>query len=119
MLPHTRAIVVAAAYALVRGRKVAGVHDHATGEDLRIAAEARGSRVQAIDGDREAVFGGTLPELHDADSGAFISLEIEGDTARGYDRGSATHYTITVTDLMVQFYDHGEDAWFAFGILPA
>lgn len=119
MLPHTRAAVAAAAYALIRGDKVVGVHDHATEQDLRIAAEARGERVQVFDGDRGVGFGGALPELYDAGDKAFVSLTIEGAAAQGYDRASSTHFSLTANDRIVQLYDHGAAAWFAFTIQVA
>jgi len=119
MLPHTRALVAAAAYAFISGHKVAGVHDHSENRDLRIAAEARGNGLQAYDGDRGARFGGTLPELYDARDQAFVSLAIDGTAAQGYDRASSSHYALTVTDKVVQLYDHEAEAWFAFSIQAA
>lgn len=119
MSPHTRAMVAAAAHAFIRGTKVAGVHDHQTGQDLQIAAETRGDRLQGFDGDRSGKFGGTLPELYDAGDDAFVSLEIDGVTAQGYDRGASSHYSLTVTDEIVQLYDHSAGAWFAFSIQTA
>lgn len=112
-------MVAAAAHAFISGKKVAGVHDHEAGRDLQIAAETRGDRLQGFDGDRSAKFSGTLPELYDAGDKAFVSLEIDGVTARGYDRGSSGHYSLTVTDLVVQLYDHSAGAWFAFSIQVA
>jgi hypothetical protein len=56
-------MVAAAAHAFISGKKVAGVHDHEAGQDLQIAAETRGDRLQGFDGDRLANFAGTLPEL--------------------------------------------------------
>ena len=119
MLPQTRAIVAAAAYSLMSGKKVAGVHDHASGKDLLIAAEARGARVQVFDGDRSATFGGTLPELYDGEGQAFVALNLDGTTAQGYDRTSSTHFSLTRTDSIVQLYDHGLEVWFAFTIQVA
>jgi hypothetical protein len=116
MLPHTRAIVAASAHAIVSGGKVAGLYDHAAGQHLRIAAECRGNRLQAFDGDRGAKFGGTLPELYDEGDKAFISFEADGATIRGYDRGSAGFYTATVSDRLVQLYDQSEGGWFAFTV---
>ncbi|RYE54033.1 MAG: hypothetical protein EOP18_08160 [Rhizobiaceae bacterium] len=116
MLPHTRAIIAAAAHSFITGNKVAGVYDHAAGRHLRIAAEARGDSLQGLDGERSARFGGTLPELSDAEDKAWLSLEIDGTTAKGYDRGSSTHFSVTVTDRQVQIYDHGLSEWFAFDI---
>lgn len=116
MHSHTRAIVAASAYAVIIGKKVAGIYDHAAGRHLRIAAECRDGRVQAYDGDRAARFGGSLPELFDDGDRAFISLAVEGMTAQGYDRGSASAYVANVTDRVVQLYDHGEGAWFAFDV---
>src|ERR1700748_2101327 len=92
MQSHTRALVAASAYAVIVGKKVAGLYDHAAGRHLRIAAECRDNRLQGIDGDRPAAFGGRLPEIHDQGDKAFLSMEIEGRTARGYDRGSAGFY---------------------------
>ena len=112
-------MVVAAAHAFIFGKKVAGVHDHNTGQDLEIAAEARGDRLQGFDGTRSAKFGGRLPELYDAGDDTYVSLEIEGTTGRGYDRGSQSHYSLTVTDQVVQLYDHAASAWFAFSIQNA
>lgn len=109
-------MVAAAAHAFIFGKKVAGVHDHATGQDLEIAAEARGDRLQGFDGTRSAKFGGRLPELYDAGDDAYVSLEIEGATGRGYDRGTQSHYSLSVTDRVVQLYDHAASAWFAFSI---
>jgi hypothetical protein len=108
MSPHTRAMVAAAAHAFILGRKVTGVHDHETGRDLRIAAETRGDRLQGFDGDRSAKFNGTPSELYDAGDDSFVSLEIDGVAAQGYDRRSSSH-----------FYDHGAGTWFAFSIQVA
>ena len=119
MSPHTRAMVAAAAHAFIFGKKVAGVHDHGAAQDLRIAAETRGDRLQGFDGDRSAKFGGTLPELYDAGDDAFVSLEIDGLSAKGYDRGSSSHYSLTATNEVVQVYDYTTGAWFAFSVQVA
>ena len=116
MSPHTRAMVAASAHAFIFGRKVAGVHDHAAGRDLKIAAEVRGGRLMGFDGDRSARFSGALPELYDGGDGAFVSLELDGASARGYDRGSSSHYELTATGQMVRLYDHAAGTWFAFSI---
>ena len=116
MQPHHRAVVAASAYALIAGRKVEGLYDHAAERHLRIAAECRGDRVQALDGDRSARFGGTLPELYDEGDRVFISLEQDAGGARGYDRGSGGFYAATVGDHMVQLYDHAVGDWFAFSV---
>ena len=116
MNPHSRAMIAASAHAFINGRKVAGIYDHAARRHLRIAAESRGEHLQGFDGDRLAKFGGTLPELYDAGDQAFVSMEIEGTTARGYHRGSANFYSATVADRSVQLFDHGENAWFAFDV---
>jgi hypothetical protein len=116
MQPYHRAIVAASAYAVITGRKVAGVYDHGAERHLKIAAEAQGQRVQALDGDRLARFGGTLPELYDEAEGVFISLECDGVTARGYDRGTGSFYAAEVGDRIVQLFDHGQACWFAFSI---
>jgi len=50
MQAHTRALVAASAYAVITGRKVTGLYDHTADEQLRIAAECRGSRLQGADG---------------------------------------------------------------------
>lgn len=119
MSPHTRALVAAAAHAFIFGRKVAGVHDHTENRDLQIAAEARGDTLQAFDGDRSVSFSGTLPEIYDAGDQAFVSLAVDGATAQGYDRSSSHHYSLTATEEVVQLYDHGPGAWFAFSIQVA
>lgn len=116
MHAHTRALVAASAYAILSGGKAAGLYDHAADRHLRIAAESRGNRLQAYDGERAVAFGGTLPELYDAGDKAFVSLTLEGATARGYDRATASFYEATVTDRLVELFDHGEGAWFAFTI---
>jgi hypothetical protein len=116
MQPATRSLIAATAYAVATDKKVAGIYDHAADRHLRIAAECRGNRIQALDGDRRTGFGGTLPELYDEASGAFVSLEAHGAMARGYDRGSGCFYTVRVTGRQVQLYDHGEGTWFAFDV---
>ena len=116
MSPHTRALVAAAAHAFMTGKPVTGVHDHATGQDLQIAAESRDDRLQGFDGDRSAKFGGRLPELYDAGERAYVSLNIDGVTARGYDRRSMSHYSLKVTGQVVQLYDHAESTWFAYTV---
>ena len=119
MVPHTRAMIAAAAYAFIAGKKVAGMHDHASGRDLQIAAESRDNQLQGYDGDRAVKFGGTLPELFDAGSGNFVSLEIDGMKARGFDRGTSGSYAAEVSDRRVQLYDYSQAAWFAFSIQVA
>lgn len=119
MSPHTRAMVAAAAHAFIVHKKVAGIYDHSAGRHLRIAAEARGDQLQGFDGDRSVRFGGSLPELYDAGDKAFVSLEIDGMSAKGYDRRSSSHYSVTVSDRLVQLYDHSQSTWFAFDIQVA
>jgi hypothetical protein len=116
MPPHTRAFVAASAHAVLSSKKVAGLYDHAAGRHLRIAAECRNDRVQAFDGESGVRFGGTLPDLFDEGDEVFISLQVNGTTARGYDRGSATFFEVRVTDQLAQLYDHGESTWFAFDV---
>lgn len=116
MLAHTRAIVSAAAYAFVTRRKVAGIYDHLTKQDLRIAAESRGDQVQGYDGDRSAKFALTLPELYDSGDNSFVSFEVEGTKVKGYDRRSSSAYEALVTDQRVQLYDYGQSEWFTFDV---
>jgi hypothetical protein len=117
MQAHTRALVAASAYAVITGKKVAGIFDHTANEQLRIAAECRGTALQGADGERGVAFGGTLPELYDDGDQAFISLEVDGARARGYDRGSQGHYVAEVSDRLIQIYDHSHNGWFAFEVL--
>lgn len=116
MLAHTRALIAAATYAFVARRKVAGVFDHSAGRDLRIAAESRDNQLQGFDGERETMFGGTLPELFDGGDKTYLSFEVEGAKAQGYDRGSSTAFTAQVAGRVVQVYDHGQAAWFAYDV---
>lgn len=116
MQSHIRGVIAAASHAVVTGKKVAGLYDHAAGRHLRIAAEARGKRLQGHDGDRDATFGGTLPELRDAADGASLHIVVEGDEVRGYDRSSSGHFSATVSERLVQLYDHAEGTWFAFDV---
>lgn len=116
MAPHTRAMIAAAAFAFVTGKKVAGLYDHALEKNLQIAAECRGDQLQGYDGDRHAGFGGQLPEIYADGDKTFISLEIDGSSARGYDRGSSSSYAAQVTEQQVQVYDHGQRTWFTFDI---
>ncbi len=116
MSPHTRALVAAATFAFVTGKKVAGLYDHAAGRDLRIAAEARDNRLQAIDGERSVKFGGTLPELYDAGDKTHVSFEWEDARAQGFDRATSTHFTANVAGGVVQVFDHGQNAWFAYDV---
>ncbi len=116
MAPQTRAIIAAAAFAFITGKKVAGMHDHSSGKDLRIAAESLGNQLQGYDGDRSVGFGGMLPEIFDAGTRNFVSMDIDGTTAQGFDRASASAFTAEVADQRVQLYDHGEEAWFTFDI---
>ena len=119
MQPHTRAMIAAAAYAYASGQKVAGIHDHSSGRDLLIAAESRGGQLQGYDGDRRVQFGGALPELFDAGEQAFVSFEINGAKASGFDRKSAHAWSAQVSELRVQVYDYGPAAWFNYDIQVA
>ncbi|MBV1918334.1 MAG: hypothetical protein KUG65_09785 [Sphingomonadaceae bacterium] len=119
MHPQTRAMIAAATFAFVTGKKVAGIYDHSARRDLRIAAECRRDQLQGFDGDRAVKFGGRLPELYDAGDNSFVSFEIDGTKVHGYDRGSSSSYTAHVTDGLVQVYDHSQSAWFAYDIQDA
>lgn len=116
MDPHTRALFAAAAFAVISGRKAAGLHDHASGIDRRIAAECRDGRLQGYDGDRSVGFGGVLPELYDFGDQAFISLKIEEGGAQGYDRRTASACVAQVTGDRVQVFDHTLHAWFTYDV---
>lgn len=119
MAPHTRSMIAAVAFAHRTGKKVAGLYDHACAQDRRIAAEFRADQLQGFDGDRNVRFGGALPEVFDAGDKAFVSFEVGSDTIRGYDRSTSTFFTATVGEGVVQVYDHGEGAWFAYDIQDA
>jgi hypothetical protein len=119
MQAHTRAIIAASAHAVIIGKKVAGLYDHAAGQHRRIAAECRGNRLQGLDGDRSALFGGMLPEIRDDGDRIFVSLDADGTVARGYDRGSSAFYEARVSDRLVQVYDHSQSSWFAFDVQTA
>lgn len=116
MHAHTRAMIAATAFAIVTGKKAAGVHDHTAGHDLQIAAECRDGQVRGFDGDRKARFGGTLPEIRDEGDAGFISAQATGSRVEGYDRISAGFYTADVAGGLVQVYDHALDSWFAYDI---
>ena len=119
MYPQTRAMIAAVSFAIVTGKKVAGLYDHSAGRDLQIAAECRGNQVQGFDGDRAAKFGGTLPEIHDAGDNAFVSFEVEGQNVQGYDWRSSQFYTAQVSGGLVQVYDHGQSLWFSYDVQDA
>jgi len=119
MHSHTRALIAAATFAFITGRKVAGLYDHTAKQDLLIAAEFRDKQLQGFDGDRGVKFGGTLPELHDDGDRTFVSFESDGSTVKGYDRRSSGFYEAQVTDGLVQVYDHGAAAWFAYDVQDA
>ena len=116
MTPHTRAMIAATAHALVIRKKVAGLYDHAAAQHLRIGAESRKDHVQGYDGDRDARFGGTLPEIRDAADSRQVHMMVQGTTVSGYDRGSSGHFTAVAGERTVQLYDHAEGAWFAYDI---
>jgi hypothetical protein len=112
-------MIAATAHAFVIGKKVAGLYDHTVARHLRIAAESRKEHVQGYDGDRDARFGGSLPEIRDAAGGTQVRMVVQGATASGYDRGSSSHFTAEVGERVVQLYDHAEGAWFAYDVHAA
>ncbi len=116
MKAHTRAMIAAATFAYLTGKKAAGVYDHAEGRDRLIAADCRDDAIQGYDGERKVKFGGKVPELFDQEDKVFISFRPEGDTIEGFDRASETAFTARVTGGAVQVYDHGAQAWFAYDI---
>jgi hypothetical protein len=116
MQSHTRSMIAAAAFAALCGLKVAGLYDHAENRDRRIAAEYRDGGIQGVDGDRGAKFGGNLPEIFDGGDRAYVSLEIEGDSAKGYDRASSTFFSARVVDGLVQVYDYGDGHWYSYDV---
>lgn len=116
MQSHTRAMMAAASFAILTGKKVAGIYDNSAGKRLKIAAECRGSQLQGFDGDRGASFGGTLPELYDEHDKTHVSCEVVGATVKGHDRGSSSDYYAYVSNGLVQLYDYGAQAWFAYDI---
>lgn len=115
--PHAplRALAAAAAHALVTGRKVAGLYDHAAARERAIAAECRAPSLRGHDGDRGCAFGGTLPSLHDAGSGSGFSLAHEGGRTWGR-FGTGGDFTIGLREGLVQLYDHAAAQWFAYDI---
>jgi len=116
MHAHTRAIVAAATFAVITGKKVAGMYDHTAGQSLKIAAECRGDKLQGFDGERGVKFGGTLPEIYDAGDKSHVSIQSDGETVKGHDRHSSSDYAAHVTDGLVQLYDYAAKAWFAYDI---
>lgn len=116
MLSHTRAIVAACAFAILTGKKVAGMYDHASRRSLKIAAERRGQTVLAFDGARGVNFGGTLPELYDAGDESFVSFEVSDTEIRGHDRKSGSDFSARASDGVIQLYDYSVRTWFSYDI---
>lgn len=116
MQHHTRAMVAACVFAVLTGKKVAGMYDHCAQRRLKVAAQSRGNVLRGFDGDRGTGFAGTLPELFDAGDQTYISCEIDGETAKGYDRGSSSAFSAHISEDLVRVYDYGEEAWFAYDI---
>lgn len=116
MQSHTRALAAATVFAVITGKKVAGMFDHAAGHDRRIAAECRDDRLQGFDGDRNVAFGGTLPDILDAGNGSFISVERDGDGMKGYDHSTSGFFNANVENGLVKLFDHSQGAWFAYDI---
>lgn len=120
MQAHTRALIAAATFAFVTQKKVAGLYDHTQGRDLRVAAESRGDQVQGVDAERGGKFGGTLPEILDAKTAIYISMERDGEHGfKGYDRASKTFFTARVEGGVVQVFDHTAETWHAFDVQDA
>lgn len=116
MQAHTRSIIAVAAFAVLTGKKAAGIYDHSVRRDLQIAAEFREGRLQGFDGTRGVKFGGTLPEIYDEGDKAFVSMELDDAQVKGYDRASSTFFAARVEDGLVQVYDYGQGAWFAYDV---
>lgn len=116
MQPHTRALVAAASFAFVTGKKVGGLYDHAEGRDRLIAAESRGDQLQGFDGERQAKFSGRLPELYDEGDRQSISIIVQDGSVRGHDRISGTDFAAKVGEGFVQVYDYGAGAWFDYEV---
>lgn len=116
MNSQIRALAAASAHALVTGRKVAGLYDHAEKRERAIAAECRAPSLRGFDGDRQSAFGGTLPAVHDVGSGSGFSLAHEGGRTWGRDEASGTDFTVELRDGLVQIYDHAAAQWFSYDI---
>ncbi len=116
MQPHTRALVAASAFAILTGKKVAGLYDHSAKRRRKVAAEFRLGKLLAFDGHRNAAFGGTPPELYDAEDKSHVSFEVIDGKARGHDRYSSSDFSAQVTDNLVQVYDYAEQAWFSYDV---
>jgi hypothetical protein len=114
-----RAVVAAIAFASATGKPVAGLFDHDAARDRRIAAQRRDDRVQGFDGERNVAFGGTLPEIRDEGSNAYISFALAADKITGFDRASGVHFEARTGDGIVQVFDHARGAWFAYDVQDA
>lgn len=119
MDPDIRAVIAAVAFACTTGKPVAGLFDHDAARDRRVAAERRDDRVKGFDGERNVAFGGTLPEIHDEGTKAYLSFTIEGDQVRGFDRASGGHFEARVGEGVVQVFDHAQGTWFAYDVQDA
>ncbi|WP_420384359.1 hypothetical protein [Novosphingobium sp.] len=119
MQPHTRALIAAVAFVCITGKTVAGIYDHAQKRDLRVAAQKRGDQVRGVDSERDAKFGGALPEIYDSGDKAFFSVEHDGATVKGYDRHSSGFYSAQVVAGVVQVFDHSLGTWFSYDIQDA
>lgn len=115
MTSQTRSIIAASAFAIVTGKKAAGLYDHAEARDVRIAAECREGRLQGVDGERSVMFGGALPEVLVGDRDV-LSITSDDAGVRVYDRTAAAYYTVQVNGGVVQVFDHAASAWFTYDV---
>lgn len=94
------------------------IYDHADNSWYLYSGSVAPGRANIYDYSRSCFVGGTgTPlSLYDYGDSAFVRLQLNGDTFRGYDFGAKHFYLGRLANSNVTIYDFGRSIWRQFSI---
>lgn len=116
MNPNIRACIAYIAARLISGSGGARVYDHSQSKYIDINGAVSGSRINIYDNERKSHLRGTVGSFYDSDTGAHLSINVDGNRFSGRDHDNNCRYSGTVNGKSIAFYDYEESKHFNYSV---
>lgn len=115
MKANVRAAVAAIIKAKATGNSTSAIYSYADSKHWQIQVSISGTSVQAYDYTSGCHIGGNIPNLYHYGQSSHVSLNDRGaGRFDGYDYGTSSHFSATVSGQSITIYDHEHSSHFSY-----
>lgn len=115
-MDHDKRACIAAAIALMHNGRTMNVYDYGRGKYVMLNSSIMGNNIRIFDYNRGGYFMGTLPNIFDYPSEAYVTINKNGNLFNGFDYKTASYFNGTISGNMVSIFDSSVATYFNYGV---